>query len=91
MRCIDYFDRGHDADPAHTALIDVESGTRFTFAETKALTERIAAAMARGGYINQTPVALYAPNSASVLIALLAIWRANGGRHTSPIDCGWEG
>jgi acyl-CoA synthetase (AMP-forming)/AMP-acid ligase II len=78
MRSIDYFDRGHDAGPNRIALIDAESGERFTFAEGKALTERIAAAMARSGYVNQAPVALYAPNSASVMIALLAIWRANG-------------
>jgi acyl-CoA synthetase (AMP-forming)/AMP-acid ligase II len=78
MRSIDYFDRGHDADPDRAALIDADSGARFTFAEVKALTERIAAAMARSGFINQAPVALYAPNSASVMVALLAIWRANG-------------
>jgi fatty-acyl-CoA synthase len=78
MRSIDYFDRGHDSDPDRTALIDAESGARFSFAEVKALTQRIAAAMAQGGYVNQAPVALYAPNSASVMIALLAIWRANG-------------
>jgi fatty-acyl-CoA synthase len=78
MRSIDYFDCGHDAGPDRTALIDAESGARFTFADVKALTERIAAAMARGGFVNQSPVALYAPNSASVMIALLAIWRANG-------------
>ncbi|MFM2100433.1 MAG: hypothetical protein RLZZ366_1972, partial [Pseudomonadota bacterium] len=78
MRSIDYFDRGHDSDPDRTALIDAESCARFSFAEVKALTQQIAAAMAQGGYVNQAPVALYAPNSASVMIALLAIWRANG-------------
>jgi fatty-acyl-CoA synthase len=78
MRSIDYFDRGHDANPTRTAVIDAESGACFTFAEVKALTERIAAAMTRSGFVNQAPVALYAPNSASVMVALLAIWRANG-------------
>jgi hypothetical protein len=44
MRAIDYFDRGHDRDPSRLAIIDTESGLKLTFGETKALTERIAAA-----------------------------------------------
>ncbi|MEO7689491.1 MAG: AMP-binding protein [Sphingomonas sp.] len=78
MRSIDYFDRGHDLDPARTALVDVAAGERLTFAEVKARTERIAAAMYAAGFENQQPVALYGPNSAAIMVALLAIWRANG-------------
>jgi hypothetical protein len=45
VRAIDYFDRGHDIDPARTALFDTESGEKLSFAETKAETERLAAAL----------------------------------------------
>src|SRR3990167_7747829 len=78
MRAIDYFDRGHDRDPARAALIDADSGEVYSFAETKRRTEQIAAALQTNGFANQQPVALYAPNSAQLMIALLAIWRANG-------------
>jgi len=78
MRSIDYFDRGHDLDPARTALIDMATGERLTFAETKARTEQVAAALQAHGFKNQQPAALYAPNSAGLMVALLAIWRANG-------------
>ncbi len=78
MRAIDYFDRGHDLDPARLALIDAETGDALTFAQVKAQTEAIAAALAAHGFENQQPVALYAPNSALLMVALLAIWRANG-------------
>ncbi len=103
MRSIDYFDRGHDVDPDRTALVDVASGERLTFAEVKSLTERIAAAMYAAGFTNQQPVALYGPNSAAIMVALLAIWRANGqwvpvntrnaidanAAYLSYVRCGW--
>ena len=78
MRSIDYFDRGHDLDPGRTALIDVASGDRFTFAQVRHRTERIAKAMYAAGFASQQPVALYGPNSAAIMIVLLSIWRANG-------------
>ncbi len=78
MRSIDYFDRGHDRDPDRTAVVDVATGRRLTFAQVKRETERIAAAMFAAGFVSQQPVALYGPNSAAILVALLAIWRANG-------------
>jgi acyl-CoA synthetase (AMP-forming)/AMP-acid ligase II len=103
MRSIDYFDQGHDVDPNRTALVDVASGERLTFAEVKSLTERIAAAMYAAGFTNQQPVALYGPNSAAIMVALLAIWRANGqwvpvntrnaidanAAYHSYVRCGW--
>jgi len=78
MRSIDYFDRGHDRDPDRTCLVDSASGDRHSFAEVRTLTERIATAMYANGFENQQPVALYGPNSAAIMIALLSIWRANG-------------
>ena len=103
MRSIDYFDRGHDLDPDRACLIDTENGERLTFAEVKALTERIASAMYAKGFRNQQPVALYGPNSAAIMVALLAIWRANGiwvpvntrnaidanAGYLSYVRCGW--
>ncbi|MWV27145.1 AMP-binding protein [Aurantiacibacter rhizosphaerae] len=77
MRSIDYFDRGHDLDPARTALIDVATGESHTFAEVKARTEQIAAALYKHGFGNQQPLAIFAPNSAVAMILLLACWRAN--------------
>lgn len=78
MRAIDYFDRGHDRDPSRVALIDMETGETLTFAETKERTEELAAALYARGFENQQPVALYAPNSAQLMVLLLSIWRANG-------------
>ena len=40
MRSIDYFDRGHDRDPARLAIVDTASGLSLSFAEVKQLTER---------------------------------------------------
>jgi len=76
MRSIDYFDRGHDLDPARLAIVDAD--TRWTFGEAADLTKRVALAMAANGFENQQPAALYSPNNAAVMLALLAIWRANG-------------
>src|SRR5690606_31478511 len=78
MRAIDYFDRGHDIDPRRDCIVDTATGERLSFAEVKALTERIAAAMYANGFENQSPVALYSPNGAGVMLALLALWRATG-------------
>jgi fatty-acyl-CoA synthase len=78
VRAIDYFDRGHDLNPHRIALIDADLGTEQSFAEVKLRTEQIAAALQNHGFKNQQPVALYAPNSAQLMIMLLAIWRANG-------------
>jgi fatty-acyl-CoA synthase len=78
MRAIDYFDRGHDLDPQRVALVDADLGTEQSFAEVKALTEQIAAALQANGFKNQQPIALYAPNSANLMVVLLALWRANG-------------
>jgi len=78
MRAIDYFDRGHDLDPTRTAIIDTATGAQHSFAEVKAMSETIAAAMQAHGFENQDLVALYGPNSAVIMTVLLAIWRANG-------------
>ena len=78
MRAIDYFDRGHDRDPSRLAVVDTATGLSLTFAETKALSLRIAAALQKGGFKNQDLLGLYGPNDGMLLVALLAMWRANG-------------
>ncbi|MEQ1494616.1 MAG: AMP-binding protein [Novosphingobium sp.] len=78
MRSIDYFDRGHDRNPDRLAIVDTASGLKLTFAEVKALTEQIAAALQRGGFQSQDLLGLYGPNDGMLLVVLLAMWRANG-------------
>jgi acyl-CoA synthetase (AMP-forming)/AMP-acid ligase II len=78
MRAIDYFDRGHDRDPQRLAVVDTASGLNLTFAEVKTLSLRIGAALQRGGFANQDLLGLYGPNDGMLLVALLAMWRANG-------------
>ncbi len=101
MRSIDYFDRGHDLDPARTCIIDGDK--TYSFSAVKKLTERCAEAMYGNGFSNQDSVALYSPNSGDVLIALLSIWRANGkwipvntrnaieanAEYLEYVQCGW--
>ncbi|MBA4354816.1 MAG: AMP-dependent synthetase, partial [Novosphingobium sp.] len=78
MRAIDYFDRGHDRDPQRLAIIDTETGLQLTFAQTKAQSKSIAAALQKGGFENQDLLGLYGPNDGMLLVVLLAMWRANG-------------
>jgi hypothetical protein len=51
---------------------------RFRFFGVKTLTERSYAAMDRGVFAKQFPVALNAANSANVMIVVLTTGRANG-------------
>jgi len=74
MRSIDFFDRGHDLDPARAAL--VQGGQCWSFAELRALSFRIAAGMQRAGLKRQDKVAIFSPNDARVVQVLLGLWRA---------------
>ncbi len=76
MRTIDYFDRAAEHCPDRPALIDGSGGQ--SYAEVANLTRRLAGAMQANGMAAQDRVAIYAPNSASVLICLLSLWRARG-------------
>ncbi|HLY54329.1 MAG TPA: AMP-binding protein [Stellaceae bacterium] len=76
MRTIDYFDRAAERWPDRMAL--VAGDLRLSFAEVRAATRRIAAAMAASGIAVQEPVAVYGPNSGDVLLCLLGLWRARG-------------
>jgi len=75
MRAIDYFDKGAEAHPDRTAILD-HDGTRYSYAETRVLTERIARAMHANGLVGQERAAIYSPNDARVLLCMLGILRA---------------
>jgi acyl-CoA synthetase (AMP-forming)/AMP-acid ligase II len=76
MRTIDYFDRGAEIDPQRMAIVDGDR--RWSFAETREISHRIARALYANGIERQAPIALYAPNHAAVLLCLLGMWRAGG-------------
>ena len=74
MRAIDYFDKGADACPGRTAIIDGES--RYTYQEMREVTRRIARAMSANGLNGEERAAIYSPNDARVLFCMLGVLRA---------------
>jgi fatty-acyl-CoA synthase len=74
MRAIDYFDKGADACPGRTAIIDGES--RYTYQEMREVTRRIARAMRANGLSGEERAAIYSPNDARVLFCMLGVLRA---------------
>ena len=74
MRAIDYFDKGADACPDRTAIIDGEA--HYTYRETRAITERIARAMWAAGLHGEECAGIYSHNDARVLFCMLGIMRA---------------
>ncbi len=74
MRAIDYFDKGADANPDRTAVID--GANSYSYREVRAATERIARALWASGLRGEQPAAIYSPNDARVLFCMLGIMRA---------------
>ncbi len=74
MRAIDYFDKGADANPDRTAIID--GSARFSYRQTRAITQRIARAMWAGGLRGEQCAAIYSHNDARVLFCMLGMMRA---------------
>jgi fatty-acyl-CoA synthase len=74
MRAIDYFDKGAEAHPDRTAFIDGDA--RYSYRETKAITERIARAMRATGLRGDETAGIYSPNDARVLFAMFGMMRA---------------
>ena len=74
MRAIDYFDKGAEAYPDRCAIID--DGSRYSYSETRGLTEKIASVMRSSGLAGQERAAIYSPNDARVLLCMLGILRA---------------
>ena len=74
MRNIDYFDRSAERHPDRAVIVDGE--TRWTYAETRRMSHRLALAMRAAGLERQAPVAIFSPNHARVLLVLVGLWRA---------------
>ncbi|MGA8223327.1 MAG: AMP-binding protein [Candidatus Acidiferrales bacterium] len=76
MRAIDYFDKSADVNADRIAIID--RGARYTYRETRELSQRIARAMCASGLRAADRVAIYSPNDARVLFCMLGLLRAGG-------------
>ena len=74
MRAIDYFDKGADASPDRTAIVDGD--TRYSYSETRAITRQIAQAMWAGGLRGEQAAGIYSHNDARVLFCMLGIMHA---------------
>ncbi|AGU47847.1 putative acyl-CoA ligase [Variovorax paradoxus B4] len=82
MRVIDFFDRGVQLDPERVFVKD--SAAQYTYGEAAQLSHQAADAMRRAGIPDGAHVAIYAPNSALTLIAMLGVLR--GGHVWVPIN-----
>src|SRR5580658_9232534 len=74
MRAIDYFDKGADAHPDRTAVVD--GCAHYSYREVQAITHRIARAMWAAGLVGERSAAIYSHNDARVLFCMLGIMRA---------------
>jgi len=74
MRAIDYFDKGAERSSERIAVVDGD--TRYSYRETRIITERIARAMRVGRLEAQSCAGIYSHNHAAVLFAMLGIMRA---------------
>jgi fatty-acyl-CoA synthase len=76
MRAIDYFDKAAEEFPGRTALTG--GTTRYSYAELREATERLARAMRANGLKEEDRVAIYSLNDARVLVCMLGLLRAGG-------------
>lgn len=74
MRAIDYFDKSADLHPGRMAIQDGE--VRYSYAETRAFSERIARGMYARGVKREQRAAIYSHNHPAVLFCMLGILRA---------------
>ncbi len=81
MRAIDYFDKSADLYADRIAILD--GGARFSYAETRAFSERIARAMRASGVEQEQRAAIYSHNHPAVLFCMLGILRAGAARSRS--------
>jgi fatty-acyl-CoA synthase len=76
MRAIDYFDKGAEAYPDRTAIID--RATQYSYREAQDASHRIARAMWARGLRGEERVAIFSLNDARVLLCMLGLMRAGG-------------
>jgi len=74
MRAIDYFDKSAEIHPERVAIEEGE--TAYSYAETKAWSEKIARAMWANGAIPEERAAIFSQNHPAVLFCMLGILRA---------------
>jgi fatty-acyl-CoA synthase len=74
MRAIDYFDKSADLHADRIAILDGDA--RYSYAETRAFSERIARGMWAQGVKPEQRAAIYSHNHAAVLFCMLGILRA---------------
>lgn len=74
MRAIDYFDKSADLYPDRTAIVDGDR--RYTYAETRSFSERIARGLVAGGLQREERVAIFSHNHPAVLFCMLGMLRA---------------
>src|SRR5215470_7043537 len=92
MRAIDYFDKAAETWPTRTALLD--RGIQYSYWETQQLTQRVARGLRVNGLRGEERAAIFSPNDARVLIAMLGIMRSGGVwvpmNHRNAIDANTE-
>ncbi len=74
MRAIDYFDKSAELYPDR--IVIQEGNTRYTYAETRAFSERIARAMLTNGVQSEDRAAIFSHNHPAVLFCMLGLLRA---------------
>jgi fatty-acyl-CoA synthase len=74
MRAIEYFDKSADLYPDRIAIVDGDA--RYSYAETRSFSGRIARGMRAGGGEREQRAAIYSHNHAAVLFCMLGILRA---------------
>jgi fatty-acyl-CoA synthase len=74
MRAIDYYDKSADLYPDRIAIRDGDA--QYSYAETRAFSERIARGMRTRGAEREQRAAIYSHNHAAVLFCMLGILRA---------------
>jgi fatty-acyl-CoA synthase len=74
MRAIDYFDKGAEAHPDRTAILD--RGTHCSYRGARASSEKISRAMRATGLRDEDRAAIYSINDGRVLLCMLGLMRA---------------
>jgi fatty-acyl-CoA synthase len=74
MRAIDYFDKGAEANPDRTAIVDGDS--QWSYRQLHTATHEIARALWAQGLRPQEPAGIYSHNDGRVLACMLGIMRA---------------
>ena len=74
MRAIDYFDKNADLYPDRPAIVDGDR--RYSYAETRSFSERIARGLWANGVQREDGVAIFSHNHPAVLFCMLGMLRA---------------